>query len=124
MTLECELIAVNTVGAGESIGYGAAYVAPQDMRVGVGAIGYGDGYPRQARNGTPVLVNGRRAPLVGHVSMDMITIDLTGRDDVRVGDRVTLWGAGLPVEEVAQWADAIPYQLICGVTARVRAVAV
>jgi alanine racemase len=89
------------------------------MRIGVGAIGYGDGYPRHARNGTPVLVNGRRAPLVGHVSMDMITIDLSGNDDARVGDCVTLWGEGLPIEEVAPWADSIPYQLICGVTDRV-----
>jgi alanine racemase len=123
MTLQCELIAINTVRAGESVGYGAAYTCPRDMRIAVGAIGYGDGYPRHARNGTPVLLNGRRASLVGHVSMDMITIDLSGHDDARVGDCLTLWGEGLPVEEVAPWADAIPYQLICGVTARVSAVA-
>lgn len=123
MTLQCELIAINSVRAGESIGYGAAFTCPHDMRVGVGAIGYGDGYPRHAGNGTPVLLNGRRARIVGHVSMDMITIDLSGHDDAQVGDRVILWGEGLPVEEVAPWANAIPYQLICGVTARVRAVA-
>lgn len=122
MTLQCDLIAINTVRAGESIGYGAAFTCPRDMRIGVGAIGYGDGYPRHARNGTPVLLNGRRAQIVGRVSMDMITIDLSGHDDARVGDRVVLWGEGLPVEDVAPWADAIPYQLICGVTARVRAV--
>lgn len=121
MTLQCELIAINQAHAGDSVGYGAAYTCPGDMRIGVGAIGYGDGYPRQARNGTPVLVNGRRAALVGHVSMDMITIDLGGHEDARVGDTVTLWGEGLPIEEVAPCANAIPYELICGVTARVTA---
>jgi len=122
MTLQCDLIAINQCRAGESIGYGAAYSCPQDMRIGVAAIGYGDGYPRQARNGTPVVLNGKRAALVGHVSMDMITIDLSGHDNAQVGDQVTLWGEGLPVEEVAQWCDVIPWQLICGVTARVKAV--
>lgn len=90
------------------------------MVIGVAAIGYGDGYPRHAKNGTPVLVNGQRSMLVGRVSMDMITVDLTGFDQVSVGDRVTLWGEGLPLEEIAPWADAIPYELICGVTARVK----
>ena len=120
MTLQCELIAINCVKSGESVGYGAAYTCKADRRIGVAAIGYGDGYPRQAKNGTPVLVNGRRASLVGHVSMDMITIDLEGHDEARVGDTVTLWGEGLPVEEVASWAGSIPYELICGVTARVK----
>lgn len=124
MNLVCDLIAINRVSKGESIGYGAAYSCLQDMLVGVAAIGYGDGYPRQARNGTPVLVNGQRASLVGRVSMDMITIDLSGLENARVGDRVTLWGAGLPLEEVALWANAIPYELICGVTARVKAVVI
>lgn len=121
MTLQCELIAINFAAKGESIGYGASYICPQDTRIGIAAIGYGDGYPRQARNGTPVLVNGRRASLVGHVSMDMIAIDLGDHADARVGDVVTLWGEGLPIEEVSKWADSLPYQLICGVTARVTA---
>ncbi|MEJ8567564.1 alanine racemase [Elongatibacter sediminis] len=123
MSLQCDLIAINSVRQGETVGYGAEFVCPQDMRIGVAAIGYGDGYPRGARSGTPVLVNGRRARLAGRVSMDMITIDLSGLEDARVGDRVTLWGEGLPIEEVAVWAQAIPYELICGVTARVRSVA-
>ena len=122
MTLQCDLIAINQCKTGDTIGYGAAYSCPEDMQIGVAAIGYGDGYPRHARNGTPVLVNGERAALVGHVSMDMIMIDLRGHDQARVGDQVTLWGQGLPLEEVALWCDAIPYQLICGVTARVRPV--
>jgi len=121
MTLQCDLIAINDARAGESVGYGAAYGCSVDMKIGVGAIGYGDGYPGRARNGTPVLLNGRRASLIGRVSMDMITIDLTGHEDARVGDCITLWGEGLPVEDVAPWADAIPYHLICGVTDRVTA---
>jgi alanine racemase len=121
MTLHCDLIAINHCQAGDNIGYGAAYACQQDMRIGVAAIGYGDGYPHHARNGTPVLLNGKRAALVGHVSMDMITIDLRGHEEARVGDRLTLWGEGLPLEEVAQWCDAIPWQLMCGVTARVKA---
>jgi alanine racemase len=122
MTLQCDLIAINRCRKGDSIGYGAAYRCPEDMMVGVAAIGYGDGYPRHARNGTPVLLNGRRSALVGHVSMDMITVDLRGHEEARVGDSLTLWGPGLPVEEVAAWCDAIPYQLICGVTARVKSI--
>ncbi|MGH6819563.1 MAG: alanine racemase [Methylocella sp.] len=121
MTLQCELIAINPARTADTVGYGASFTCPKDMRIGVGAIGYGDGYPRHARNGTPTLVNGRRAALVGHVSMDMITIDLSGHDDARVGDTVTLWGAGLPIEEVAHCVNSIPYELICGVTARVSA---
>lgn len=122
MTLGCDLIATNHVRAGETIGYGAGFTCPADMLIGVAAIGYGDGYPRHAQNGTPVLVNGKRASIVGRVSMDMITIDLTGLEDSKVGDRVTLWGEGLPVEEIAAHANAIPYELICGVTARVKSV--
>lgn len=120
MTLESELIAINKVRKGESVGYGGEGVCPEDMNIGVAAIGYGDGYPRGLKQGAPVLVNGRRAALIGRVSMDLTTIDLRGHPDAQVGETVTLWGQGLPVEEVAQWADAIPYELICGVTARVR----
>jgi alanine racemase len=122
MTLQCELIAINSVRKGESVGYGGNQVCPDDMNIGVAAIGYGDGYPHNLRSGTPVLVNGRRAPLFGPVSMDMITIDLSGHADAGVGDTVTLWGEGLPLEEVAGWGDLIPYELMCGVTARVRSV--
>jgi len=120
MTLRCPLLAINHVRAGETLGYGARYRCPEDMPVGVAAIGYGDGYPWTAADGTPVLVNGRRARLAGRVSMDMITVDLRGHEDARVGDTVTLWGDGLPVEEVAAHAGVIPYQLVCGVTGRVR----
>jgi alanine racemase len=86
------------------------------------AIGYGDGYPRYAKPGTPVLVNGQRVPLIGRVSMDMITVDLASQPDAKPGDAVTLWGEGLAVEEIALCADTIPYTLVCGVTQRVRLV--
>ena len=122
MTLQCDLIAINLCKAGDKVGYGSAYTCPEDMRIGVAAIGYGDGYPRHAQNGTPVLVNGQRASLAGRVSMDMITVDLRRHDNVLVGDQVTLWGEGLPVEEVAAWCNAIPYELICGVTSRVKSI--
>lgn len=120
MTLQCELIAVNAVKKGESVGYGGEQTCEEDMNIGIAAIGYGDGYPRGLKPGAPVLVNGRRARLIGPVSMDLTAIDLRQHPDARVGDTVTLWGEGLPVEEVAAWANAIPYELICGVTARVR----
>jgi alanine racemase len=89
------------------------------MPVGVIAAGYGDGYPRHAESGTPVLVNGRRVPLIGRVSMDMITVDLRSQPQAQVGDPVVLWGKGLPVEEIARYASTIPYELLCGVARRV-----
>lgn len=119
MTLHSRLIAINELEAGATIGYGRTYRCPERMRVGVAAIGYGDGYPRHAANGTPVLVGGRRAPLAGRVSMDKITIDLRGLPNARVGDEVVLWGRGLPVEEVARAAGTIGYELLCGVQGRV-----
>ena len=122
MTLRSELIAVNEVRKGETIGYGAAYRCEQDMTIGVVAIGYGDGYPRHARFGTPILVNQQQASLVGRVSMDMITVDLGNRAQAKVGDPVVLWGEGLPVEVIAEHSDTIAYELLCGVTRRVPAI--
>lgn len=120
MTLSTRLIAINHVCKGQRIGYAATWEAPEDMPIGVAAIGYGDGYPRHAESGTPVLVNGTRASLVGRVSMDLVTIDLRQHPDARIGDSVELWGRGLPVEEIAQHAGTIGYELTCGVTRRVR----
>lgn len=119
MTLETRLIAVSRAVAGEAVGYSGTWVCPEDMPLGVAAVGYGDGYPRHAPSGTPVLVNGVRVPLVGRVSMDMVTLDLRPVPDARSGDRVILWGEGLPVEEVAAAAGTISYQLLCGLTTRV-----
>lgn len=119
MTLQSELLAISMRQRGDRIGYGGSYSCPEAMPVGVVAIGYGDGYPRHAKAGTPVLLNGQRVPLIGRVSMDMITVDLRTQPDAKIGDTVTLWGEGLPVEEIARHADTIGYQLLCGVTSRV-----
>ncbi len=120
MTLSTRLIAINDVAGGEKVGYGAAHECPIDSRIGIAAVGYGDGYPRAARPGTPVLVNGQRMPLVGRVSMDLLAIDLTAMPSARVGDPVVLWGPALPVEEIAEAAGTIGYELTCGITRRVR----
>jgi alanine racemase len=119
MSLSTRLIAINRIARGERIGYGGSWQCPEDMDVGVAAIGYGDGYPRQAPAGTPVLIAGRRAPIIGRVSMDLVTIDLRGHPDARVGDAVQLWGPALPVEVVAGAAGTIGYELVCGMTRRV-----
>jgi alanine racemase len=120
MTLTTRLIAVEHRRVGDCVGYGATWCCPRDMRVGVAAIGYGDGYPRHAQHGTPVLVQGVRTELVGRVSMDMITIDLDAVPQADVGDVVTLWGSGLSADEVATSAGTIAYELFCGVASRVR----
>ena len=120
MTLRSRLIAIKMLRAGDTVGYGGSWQCPEDMAIGVVAIGYGDGYPRSAPSGTPVLINGQRLPLVGRVSMDMITIDLRQQEHVAVGDEVILWGEGLPVEEIAARAGTIAYELLCGITRRVR----
>ena len=123
MTLRSRLITIRDLKAGESIGYGATYVCDRDTRMGTVSIGYGDGYPRSAINGTPVLVQTAsgsvRTRMIGRVSMDMITIDLTGIDDAQIDDEVTLWGEGLCADEVARSAGTISYELFCKVTPRV-----
>jgi alanine racemase len=124
MTLATKLVSVQHLRKGERIGYSATWECPEDMAVGVAAIGYGDGYPRSAVAGTPVLIEGQpaqigRAQIVGRVSMDLITIDLRGIETPRVGDRVVLWGRDLPVEAVARHAGTISYDLTCRMTRRV-----
>jgi alanine racemase len=120
MTLRSEIIAVQTLRPNESVGYGAAYTASRAHRVGVVACGYADGYPRHAPNGTPVIVCGKKVRMAGRVSMDMITVDLTDVPEAGVGSPVVLWGEGLPVDDVASAASTVGYQLLCGVTPRVR----
>ena len=120
MTFSARLIAIRQVKAGEPVGYGGIWRAPEDMPVGVLAVGYGDGYPREMPAGTPVLMNGKRVPLVGRVSMDTSTLDLRGIPEARVGDTAVLWGEGLPADEIAGAAGTIAYTLFCGITARVR----
>lgn len=120
MTLRSHVIATKPLAAGEQVGYGGTWTAQRSTRLAIAAVGYGDGYPRNVASGTPVLVNGQRAPLVGRVSMDMVAIDVTGlaRRPV-LGDPVILWGEGLPVEEIARCAQTIPYELLCGISQRV-----
>ena len=120
MTLSTRLISIQQVAAGERVGYAGAYVCPEDMPIGVAAIGYGDGYPRNIRSGTPALLNGLRVPIIGRVSMDLMTVDLRGQPHAAVGDELTLWGEGLPVEEIAEAAGTISYELTCSITRRVR----
>lgn len=120
MTLSSRLIAIQQFRRGDTVGYAGSFVCPEDMPVGVVAIGYGDGYPRHASNGGPVLVNERRTTILGRVSMDMLCVDLRGFEDVQVNDPVTLWGKGLPVEEVAAASGTISYELLCQLTRRVR----
>ena len=120
MTLQSQLFAIRDLAPGDKVGYGSAWMADRNTRIGVIAIGYGDGYPRHAREGTPVLINGKKYPLVGKVSMDMLTVDLGSEEHFSIGDKAILWGDGLPVETIADFSDTIPYTLLCGVTSRVK----
>lgn len=119
MTFSSSVIAVRQVRKGDAVGYGGSWIATEDTRLAVVAIGYGDGYPRNAPCGTPVLINGKRYPIVGRVSMDMTTVDI-GADDVQHGAQVILWGEDLPVEEIAEKVQTIPYELLCNITSRVQ----
>ena len=119
MTLRSEIIAVQALRPNDSVGYGGAYTASRERRIGVVACGYADGYPRCAPNGTPVLVCGKRARIAGRVSMDMITVDITEILEADVGSPVVLWGEGLPVDEVAGAASTVGYELLCAVAPRV-----
>jgi alanine racemase len=120
MALDSALIAVRTVPAGGRVGYGSRWAAPRPTRVGVVACGYADGYPRSAPDGTPVWVAGHRAALAGRVSMDMLSVDLTGIDDVGVGSSVQLWGEHVGIDEVARHSERVAYELMCGLNPRVR----
>jgi len=118
MNMQSEIVAIRDIKPGEGIGYGHNWVAKRQSRIGTIAIGYGDGYPRHAPNGTPVLVNGQRVPLVGRVSMDAITVDLSDLEKAEVGDPVELWGQDLSVNEVASAAGTIGYEILAGLTGR------
>ena len=122
MTLSSEIIGIQDITSGDLVGYGSRFEAEGPMRVGVVACGYADGYPRHAPTGTPVLVDGVRTRLVGRVSMDMLTVDLSPVPNARVGSKVELWGAGVPIDEVADAAGTIGYELMCALAPRVRVV--
>ena len=119
MTLHTRLIATHSLRKGDRVGYGGSWACPEDMPVGIAAVGYADGYPRHARSGTPVIVRDRMAATIAPPSMDMLAIDLRGCPDATVGDPVLLWGAGLPVEQVASSADTIVHHLLSGLQPRV-----
>lgn len=120
MTLHSQLIAIQHVSKGARIGYGGTWTAPEDRRIGVVGVGYGDGYPQYAVNGTPILVNGQQCPLVGRVSMDMLTVDLSEQPAAKIGDPVVLWGKGLPVEMIAKYTQTSAYEILTRMTQRPR----
>lgn len=119
MSLVSRLLTVKQINVGDTVGYGGHWCCKKSTLLGVIAAGYGDGYPREVMAGTPVLINNIKVPIIGRVSMDMITVDLQDCQNVKPGDSVTLWGKGLPVEELAGYANTIPYTLLCGITQRV-----
>ena len=124
MTLATKIIATQELVTGASVGYGSSFTATEPMRIGVVACGYADGYPRHCSTGTPVLVNGVRTRMVGRVSMDMITVDLTPVPAAQMGSEVILWGcsasgAALPIDEVAHAGGTVGYELMCALAARV-----
>ncbi|HUL63950.1 MAG TPA: alanine racemase [Burkholderiaceae bacterium] len=119
MSLRSRLISTQSLGAGMSVGYGAQYVATRDVRIGVVACGYADGYPRHAPSGTPVAVLGVRVPSVGRVSMDMLCVDLSALPGAEVGAEVELWGDQIPIDEVAAAAGTVGYELMCALATRV-----
>ena len=120
LTLQSRLIAIREYAANEPIGYGQTWRTPERMKIGVVAVGYADGVHRCLPSGTPLLLRQTRVPLVGRVSMDMITVDLRRTQQAQVGDAVTLWGDALPAEEIAGYANTLAYELFCGLTQRVR----
>ena len=119
MTVQSKVISLRALSSGDSVGYGATWTATKPTTVAVVAIGYGDGYPRHVDSRAYVLIDGQRCPVVGRVSMDMLTVDVSSVTNVALGDPVVLWGKGLPVEVVASWADTVNYELLCQVTERV-----
>jgi len=122
MTFKSHIMALRTVNKGERVGYGGSWLAKKTCLIATIAVGYGDGYPRHAVTGTPVLIGGEKVPLVGRVSMDSINVDVSQCSHVNIGDEVTLWGVGLPIDEVAEKSGTISYELMCSITNRVKRV--
>jgi len=120
MRLTTKVIAIRDVDAAQGVGYGGSWQSTQPTKLAVVAMGYGDGYPRHAKHGTPVVIAGKRYGIAGNISMDMISVDIgENADGIKVGDEVVMWGPELPVEEIAQCADTISYELLCNITPRV-----
>ena len=119
MNFESKVIALREISIGESVGYGCTWTAQRPSIIATIAVGYGDGYPRTAKSGTPVLINLQRAPLAGRVSMDLISVDVTDLANVKIGDKAVLWGKELSANEVANWAGTIGYELVTRMPRRV-----
>ncbi|MFK7730092.1 MAG: alanine racemase [Pseudomonadales bacterium] len=119
MSLHSEVIAIRNIAQGECVGYAGSWCASRPSRIATVAVGYGDGYPRNAPSGTPVLLNGQLMPLCGRVSMDMITVDVTDHSDAQLGSPVELWGDTLDVNKVAEQAGTIGYELLTRMPGRV-----
>ena len=119
MTLQADIIAIHTVTKGETVGYGDTWQAQRKTTIATVAIGYADGYPRNTKSGTAVFINGQKAPLVGRVSMDMVTIDITDLANVKIGHTVELWGKNISIDTVAHNSDSINYELLTRVSKRV-----
>lgn len=115
MTLKSEIISIHQLESGDRVGYGGTWIAPKPLRIGIVAIGYGDGYPHRAENGTPILVNNKLSELIGQVSMDMLAVNLSNQLDAKIGDPVVLWGTGLPIEQVAESTSSFRFELLCGI---------
>lgn len=120
MTLTTRIIAIKNLAKNSTIGYGARFVCPKDLKIAIIAIGYGDGYPRSAQDGTPVLIKAKRCGIVGRISMDMAVVDLSNCLEAKVGDQVILWGEGLPIEEVVKTTANSVYDLLTAVQYRVK----
>jgi alanine racemase len=119
MTLVSEIISIQTISAGESVGYGNRFTASKTTRVGIVACGYADGYPRHAPNGTPIAVNGVITQTIGRVSMDMLYVDLTDIPQAHIGSPVELWGQQVSVDKVAEASGTVGYELLCALAPRV-----
>jgi alanine racemase len=124
MTLKTQIMRINPCKQGDNLGYGGHWRCPRDMRIGIIAIGYADGYPRHIQDYGPILVNGHRCAVVGRVAMDLMMVDLTHAPEAAVGDIVTLWGNGLPIEQVALAAQTVPYTLTTAVSNRVKRIVI
>lgn len=120
MEMKTQLIEKKFIRKNETVGYGATWTAAENTLIGVIAIGYGDGYPRHAQNGTPTLIRGKICPLIGRVSMDFSCVDLTNCPNAAIGDEVTLWGKHLPIERIAEKSSTIAYELVTNITRRVK----
>lgn len=120
MTVRSDIISIKKLKKGDAVGYGARYICTEEKIIGVVAFGYGDGYPITAKDGTPVLVNGKKCPIIGRVSMDMIMVDLSSHDNVKIGDAAILWGEGLPIEEVVTHTNNITWDILTGMQNRVK----